>query len=328
MDLKKYQSKILNIANIIEKFDIPAFDCSKEFYLRNNINPTLAVVLTSNDPGCVSYTKGIKRFSSEQGVNFLQFSSHDAESLKKIIIDLNANPKVHGIIIMYPTGYGIKDTVFMNMVDPLKDVEGLHYSYLGYLVQYEKFRDAEQLRKLVIPPTAKGILSIFKRYYIYFEEFRKQRGFYPENLTYNPFELEGKRITIINDSLAVGRSLALMMLNENAYVQICHQYTPFDKTLESVKLSDIVISAVPSDKFVIPTEFVPENSILFDISFNGNFDYPSVFEKCLKIAPRWDLVEKGNRINDMTLNRLISNLFYLVNCSLPEEEIKKMKEIF
>ncbi|HOK37527.1 MAG: bifunctional 5,10-methylenetetrahydrofolate dehydrogenase/5,10-methenyltetrahydrofolate cyclohydrolase [Bacteroidales bacterium] len=322
---EEFNRKVLNIRHLIEKFDVPNFECTRLFYDQNNIHPCLAVVLTNDDVGCISYTKGIKNFCNSLAIKFKQYSVSDAKSLEEIIYNLNNDDEVHGILIMYPTGYGLKDTIFMNLVSPEKDVEGLSYSYLGYLVQFEKFLDAEQLRKLVIPPTAKGILSIFKRFYIDFEDFYNQRGFYPENVENNPFELEGKRVTIINDSLAVGRSLALMLLNENAYVQICHQYTPFEKTLESVSLSDIVISAVPSGKFKIPTKYVPQNSILIDISFEGNFDYPSVFEKCYKIAPRWDLVEKGNRINDMTLNRLVSNLFYLINSKLPEEELLKMK---
>jgi 5,10-methylene-tetrahydrofolate dehydrogenase/methenyl tetrahydrofolate cyclohydrolase len=250
-----------------------------------------------------------------------------ADELTQTIEKLNNDDSVHGIMVMYPSGYGIKDTTFMNMINPLKDIEGLHNSYLGYLVQFEKFRDPDRLRKLVIPPTAKGVLSILKRYAIDYDAFYQERGFYPENVETNPFDLEGKRVTVINDSLAVGRSMALMLLNENAYVQVCHEYTPFEMTLESVKNSDVVISAVPSSKFKIPTEFVPEKAIIIDISFEGNFDYPSVIEKCYKIAPRWDLVKKGNRINDMTLNRLISNLHYLVNASLPEETLKAMNDL-
>ncbi len=319
-----YKDKILNVQHLVEKYDIPSFSCTQTFYTQHHVIPCLAVILTSEDPGSVSYTRGIKRFCAANNVECKDFLVNSADDLSDTIQKLNEDSSVHGIMIMYPTGYGVKDTTFMNMVNPIKDVEGLHNTNLGYLVQYEKFRDAEQLLKLVIPPTAKGILSILKRYYIDFEDFYKQRGFYPENVKHNPFDLEGKRVTVINDSLAVGRSLALMLLNENAYVQVCHQFTPFEKTLESVSLSDIVISAVPSNKFKIPSEYIPENSIIIDISFEGNFDYPSVFEKCYKIAPRWDLVEKGNRINDMTLNRLISNLHYLVNCCLPEETLKKM----
>ncbi len=318
--------KILDVKSIIDKYDLPAFACTRFFYEQNNIKPCLAVVLTSDDPGSISYTKGIKNFCAKNEVNCIDYKVSNKEELKNLINELNNNPDIHGIMIMYPSGYGVKDSYFMNMVNPIKDVEGLHYTYLGYLVQYEKFRDAENLKKLVIPPTAKGILSIFKRYYMLYEDFKKENNYYPDNLDNNPFNTEGKRVTIINDSLAVGRSLALMMLNENAYVQVCHAYTPFNKVLSSVSKSDYIISAVPSSKFKIPTEFVPENSIVIDISFEGNFEYPSVIEKCYRIAPKWDMCEKGNRINDMTLNRLISNLYYLINSGLPKEVLMKMAD--
>ncbi|MCK9256139.1 MAG: bifunctional 5,10-methylenetetrahydrofolate dehydrogenase/5,10-methenyltetrahydrofolate cyclohydrolase [Bacteroidales bacterium] len=321
-----YFDKILNVKHLVEKYDIPVIECSQTFYEKHGIKPCLAVILTNEDPGSLSYTKGIIRFCNKNKIICRDYKVNSSQELVETIKTLNNDNEVHGIMVMYPTEYVEKDTVFMNMINPLKDVEGLHYSYLGYLVQFEKFRDPEHLQRLVIPPTAKGILSIFKRYCLDYQEFFNERAFYPENVKSNPFDLEGKRITIINDSLAVGRSLALMMLNENAYVQICHQYTPFEKVLESVSLSDIIISAVPSQNFKIPTDYVPKNSIVIDISFNGNFDYPSIFDKVYKIAPRWDLVEKNNRINDMTLNRLISNLQYLVNSALPEDDLRKMKQ--
>lgn len=317
-------SKIFNVKSLIEKFDFPVFDCISFHYGKEGIVPKLAVILTSNDPGSISYTKGIIRFCKNRNIICEDYQTDSKESLILLIEKLNKDDSVHGIMIMYPTGYEGKDSVFMNMVNPSKDVEGLNHVHLGYLVQFEKFRDPEKLQKLVMPPTAKGIMSIIKRYAINYDEFKLQNKYFPDNVESNPFNLEGKRVTIINDSLAVGRSLALMLLNENAYVQICHEYTPFNKVLSSVSKSDYVISAVPSDKFVIPTEFVPENSIVIDISFEGNFDYPSVIEKCYKIAPKWHLTEKGNRINDMTLNRLISNLYYLINSSLPKEVVKNM----
>jgi 5,10-methylene-tetrahydrofolate dehydrogenase/methenyl tetrahydrofolate cyclohydrolase len=319
--------KILDVKSLIEKYDMPAFACNHFFYEQNEISPCLAVILTSDDAGSISYTKGIKSFCKKNNINCLDFNVSNETLLIAKIEELNNDDSVHGIMIMYPTGYGTKDSKYMNMVNPMKDVEGLHHIYLGYLVQFEKFRDADNLKKLVIPPTAKGILSIIKRYAMKYEEFKQKNNYYPQNLDENPFNLEGKRITIINDSLAVGRSLALMLLNENAYVQVCHEYTPFNKVLSSVSKSDFIISAVPSAKFVIPTEFVPENSIVIDISFEGNFQYPSVIDKCFRIAPKWDLCEKGNRINDMTLNRLVSNLFYLINTGLPENVLKQMSGV-
>ena len=178
----------------------------------------------------------------------------------------------------------------------------------------------------MIPPTAKGIMYIFKRHFQIFEDYKKEHGVYPEIFAQNPYKIEGKNITIVNDSLAVGRSLALMFLNEHGSVQICHRFTPYEDILNAVKSSDYIISAVPSSKFVIPTEIIPAHSIVIDISFEGNFNYNTIFDKVLKISPWWNLVKKGNRINDMTLNRLISNLFYLIDSTLPDNILNELFE--
>ncbi|HOE06017.1 MAG TPA: tetrahydrofolate dehydrogenase/cyclohydrolase catalytic domain-containing protein [Bacteroidales bacterium] len=316
------QTKILHVSGIISKYDEPQYQCNKALFAQLGIQPVLAVVITSDDGGSRSYARGIERFCKLHGVECMNFETHNSTELEQTISEINSNSAIHGAIVMYPTGYGIKDVRFMNMLSPAKDVEGLHYSYLGYLVQFERFKDPEQLRKLVIPPTAKGILSLFKRNFLDYEEFFAQRGFYPQQLGHNPFNIEGKRFTIINDSLAVGRSLALMLLNEHGSVEVCHKFTPFEHILRTVALSDCIISAVPSKDFVIPTSAIPANAIVIDISFEGNFEYPSVIDKCFRIAPRWDLLEKGNRINDMTLHRLLSNLHYLIQAGLPDEALK------
>jgi 5,10-methylene-tetrahydrofolate dehydrogenase/methenyl tetrahydrofolate cyclohydrolase len=318
-------NKILNVKKLIEKYDIPVFKKQMATYKKYNIKPSMAVILTSEDSGSRSYLRGICNFCNDWGIEVKDYVTASSNELEELIATLNKS-EIHGIMIMYPTGYGIKDTYFMNCVDFTKDLEGLHNCHLGYLVQYEKFRDKKQLRKLIIPPTPKGIMYLFKRNYHYYEEYFNEKGFYPEKSENNPFEIEGKRITIINDSLAVGRSLALMMLNENGSVQDCHEYTPFEDVCNFVKASDFVISAVPSSKFIIPNEALCKDSIVVDISFEGNFSYPDVFNYVKKIAPRWDLVEKGNRINDMTLYRLISNLFYQVNSTLDDSVLREINE--
>lgn len=319
--------KILNISDLINDFDRVYFDNHREFYSRHGIYPSIAAVLTSPDSGSVSYMKGIRKFCLENGVIFSDYSTRSPQELDELIDSLNADRSVHGIMVMYPTQYGDKDTQFMNRVSPMKDVEGLNCENLGYLVQHEKFRDLKKLRKYVIPPTAKGILYIFKRYSEIYENIKDETGSYPDSLETNPFTLEGKKITVINDSLAVGRSLSLMLLNENASVQICHQYTDFKDIMKFTSNSDIVISAVPSGKFRIPSESVKPGSVCIDISFEGNFNYPEIFNRAYKTAPLWSLVEKGNRINDMTLNRLLSNLYYLINSTLEDSLLEKLKSI-
>ncbi len=318
-------SSIIDVKTLIERYDRPVMERTRTVYDEAGIHPTLAVVLTSDDPGSISYLKGIKRFGATYGVAVHDYSVANTSQLEECIRDLN-DSDVHGIMVLYPTPFEQKDTWFMNLVSPEKDVEGLHYSNLGYLVQFEKYRDIQQLRKLIIPPTAKGIMYILKRYAMMYDEHKESHGTYPDGEKNNPFVIESKRITIINDSLAVGRALALMMLNENGSVQVCHKFTPFDDTVKFVRQSDIIVSAVPSASFIIPTEAVSESAIVIDISFEGNFEYPSVMDKAFRIAPKWNLTEKGNRINDMTLHRLISNLFYLVTAKLPDEIVRTIVE--
>lgn len=319
------QDKLFDIKYIIEKFDKPIFEKNIELFEKNNIKPSLVCILTSDDPGSISYAKGIKGICKSYNIEFILDKINTKEELKEKIRYYNNNDKIHGIIVMYPTPFG-NDTHFMNLVSIEKDVEGLNHEYMGYLVQHEFYNDNENLRKLIIPPTAKGILYVLKRNYMVYEKYFSNYGRYPENLKENPFKLEGKKVVVINDSLAVGRSLALMLLNENASVRVCQKYTDYNDILKFVSFSDIIVSAVPSDEFTIPTKYLPERSIVFDISFEGNFEYPEVFERVYKISPKWNMVEKGNRINDMTLHRLISNLFYLINRKLPKEDLIELKE--
>ena len=318
------QNKLFNIKTIIDMFDKPIFEKNIELYKKNNINPSMACIITSDDLGSLSYSKGIKNICKKFNIGFKEFYAYSRQDLTDTINLCNKDDSISGIITLYPIDYG-KDTHFMNLVSFKKDVEGLNNEYLGYLMQHEKFQDEYGLRKLIIPPTAKGILYVLKRYNRIFELHKKTFGKYPDVVKENPFNLNGKKVTIINDSLAVGRSLAVMFLNENASVRVCQKYTDYKDILNFVSNSDIVVSAVPSKKFIIPTTFIKENSIIFDISFNGNFEYPSIYNNVYKISPMWRLVKKGNRINDMTLHRLISNLFYLTNRNLPKQDLIELK---
>lgn len=321
------KDKIFNVNTIIELFDKPIFKKNLQLFNDFGYNPKICCILTSNDEGCLSYIKGIENICNQYSIGFEQCESSNAEGLEKIIKDKNNDDSVTGIIVMYPTPYkSYNDTYFMNLVDVNKDVEGLNNVNLGYMIQYEMFADEYNLRKNVIPPTAKGILYLMKRYYRLYEKQKNNFGKYPDDIQENPFKIEGASITIINDSLSVGRSLALMFLNENASIRVCQKYTDKKDIMKFISVSDIVVSAVPDKNFIIPSQIIKEGSIIFDVSFEGNFEYPKIFDKVYKIAPKWDLTNKGNRINDMTLNRLLSNLFYLANYKLPDDALYELKD--
>ncbi len=322
------EHRFIEVERLIEEYDIPEFERRQAVFEAMGIAPALAVIVAGEDKGSLSYMKGIRRFCAAHNIRFAGISVGSGAEMADAIQRLNKDDETDGIMVMYPTPFEEKDTYFMNLVTPEKDVEGLHNSHLGFLVQFEKFRDISGLKKLVVPPTAKGILYIFKRYRELYDSYYKTNGSYPDGLDSNPFVIEGSRFTVINDSPAVGRSLALMLLNENGSVRLCHKYTPREEILRLCGNSDVVISAVPGGGFVIPTPRIKEGSIIIDISFEGNFEYPSVLEKAYMTAPRWDLMQKGNRINDMTLYRLLSNLFYLIDSGLPPDVLRKMNAGF
>ena len=319
--------RIIDIKNLIELYDEPFLEENVNILKEHDTFPSLAVVKTSDDEGARSYIKGIEKICHRYGVHFFSYQSDNQDQLEKTISKINTDPKIDAALIMYPTPFEKADREFMNLVSEEKDVEGLRFTNLGYLVQFKKFLDPFGLRKLVIPPTSKGILYVLKRYRALYDKYHDVYGKYPENLRENPFKILGKKVSIVNDSLSVGKSLALMLMNENASVRVCQKFTDIQDIYQFTKLSDIIVSAVPVEGWKIPTEYVPSDSIIFDIAFEGNFEYPEIYDKCFCITPRWDETVKGNRINDMTLTRLISNTLYLSNKKLPDDVLKKIYEI-
>jgi len=315
---------IIDIKLLIELYDQPVLKKNIEILSKNGVKPSLAVVCTSNDPGSISYIKGIQQACDKYSIMIADYSADSIGDLERIILEINNRNDILASIILYPTPYDIHDREFMNMLNMEKDVEGLHFTNLGYLVQFKKHLDPFGLRKLVIPPTSKGILYIIKRYHLLFEMAFEKSGKYLFNYHENPFQLQGKKVTIVNDSLSVGKSLALMMMNENASVRVCQQYTDIQDIYHFTQFSDILVSAVPVSGWHIPSKYVSKNAIIFDIAFEGNFNYPEIYDQCFCIAPRWDETHKGNRINDMTLTRLVSNTLYLANQMIPDGEIKKI----
>ena len=131
-------SKILNVEQLIETFDTPFFEKHNRIYQKHHIVPKMAAILPTDDPGSISYMKGIANFCKSHSIGFEDFMVKSRDELENTIHRLNKSD-VHGFMVMYPANCGVKDTYFMNMINPEKDVEGLHYSNQGYLVQFEKY---------------------------------------------------------------------------------------------------------------------------------------------------------------------------------------------
>lgn len=175
------------------------------------------------------------------------------------IESLNKDKSIHGILVQLPLPNHLNALNIMNKIDPAKDVDGFHPINSGnLLIGKESF----------IPCTPKGILTIFNELNI---------------------KLEGKDVVIVNHSNIVGKPLALLLLNRNATVSVCHIYTK--DLVKYTSTADILIVGVGKPNF-IKKDMIKDGSIVIDVGINrvegktfGDVDFEDVKEKVYAITP-------------------------------------------
>lgn len=198
----------------------------------------LAVIIVGEDPASQSYVNGIRRFADDTGVEckVLELSgSISQETLIHKIMELNRDTKITGIMLQTPLPDHMVQDEVVQAIDPDKDVEGIHARNLGRLVS----RNA-----LVQPCTPKAVMRMLRS---------------------NGIELRGSRVTVIGRSTIVGTPMALMLMDEDATVTLCHSQTRSLK--ESVYNADIVVAAA-GKKHLVTADMVDENMIIMDVGTN------------------------------------------------------------
>jgi 5,10-methylene-tetrahydrofolate dehydrogenase/methenyl tetrahydrofolate cyclohydrolase len=259
--------------------------------IRKNIqklgfSPGVGIVLGCDDLGCVTYHKWLMKDCEELGINARDIAVNSGMELVKTVARLNQDDKTHGIFIFYPLRYpDIKDDEVMDLVDPDKDIEGLHAVNLGYLNKYRKRMDGSDHRCMT-PCTARAVIKTAKR------------GFGDTCFT-------GKTVLIINDSLRIGRPLSAMVANLKATPILCHQNTQAEHLQQFVKLADVIVSAVPAPGYQIKTEWIKDGTLCFDLSGQGNFDYDALDARGI---PYTDTTK--NSIGKVTRAMALLNLTY------------------
>lgn len=186
------------------------------------------------------------------------------------IQELNRNENVHGILLQHPVPDHIDEMACFLSIDVSKDVDGVNPNTFGRMaMQMDSFKCA----------TPYGIITLLKHYNI---------------------QIEGKEAVVIGRSPILGKPMAMMLLNENATVTICHSRT---KNLpDVVRRADIVVAAVGRPKFV-QADWIKEGCVLVDAGYNpgniGDIDLENCISKCSAYTP----VPGG--VGPMTINRLI-----------------------
>jgi methylenetetrahydrofolate dehydrogenase (NADP+)/methenyltetrahydrofolate cyclohydrolase len=258
---------------------------------QRGIRPGLAVVLAGDDAASRVYVRNKVLASEETGVRSTLFelpSSVSENELLGTVAKLNADASVHGILVQLPLPKHVNAAKVLEAVSPLKDVDGFHEANLGALL-------AGQPR--VVPCTPAGVMRL---------------------LDHAKVPLSGRRAVVIGRSNIVGKPLALLLLQRDATVTLCHSKTA---QLENVtREADILVAAIGRAKLVGPAMVKPGACVvdvgvnrLADGSLAGDVDYDAV-----KNIAGWITPVPGG-VGPMTIAMLLANC---VNAALQPEAKK------
>lgn len=231
-------------------------------FQRKNTVPGLAVIEVGNDPSSRVYWERKKKLCEQLGFNFFPYQLEEGISqndIEKLIIKLNEDEKVHGIIVQLPLPSHLNERAIVKQVNPFKDVDGLNPLSIGNLAIGQGG---------MRPCTPAAVIAL---------------------LDYYGIQIEGKHVVILGRSNIVGKPLALMLINRGATVTVCHSKT-VDLT-QYTKGADILCVAIGKPNFV-KNHMVKEGSIVIDIGINqlngkitGDVDYSDVFQRVGRITP-------------------------------------------
>ncbi len=240
--------------------------------------PGLAVVLVGEDPASAVYVRNKNKTCEKLG--FESFSHHLSENtsekeLLDIILTLNQNNSVNGILVQLPLPSQINSQKVLEFIDPQKDVDGFHPINFGHLAGGGN---------PLTPCTPAGIMEMLKFYNI---------------------DIEGKHAVILGRSNIVGKPMAFLLLKQNATVTICHSRT---KNLQNIAQSaDILVAAIGKPNFVT-AEMVKPGAVVIDVGINrvddklvGDVSFNEVAEKAGYLTP----VPGG--VGPMTIAMLMQN---------------------
>jgi len=250
-----------------------------ELQARSGVRPGLAAILVGEDPASKLYVKNKQKACDAAGIyvdeHKLSASTTQAELLA-LIEKVNADPKVHGILVQLPLPKQIDSKVILDAVDPHKDADGFHPYNMGRLVEGTA---------MFTPCTPKGVIKMIES---------------------TGVAIEGRRAVVVGRSNIVGKPAALLLMHRNATVTVCHSKT---RDLPGVcREAEILVVAIGKAKFVT-ADMVREGAVVVDVGVNrlsdgtfvGDVDFGPVSERAGWISP----VPGG--VGPMTIAMLLDN---------------------
>ena len=250
-----------------------------ETLAKKSVTPGLAVIMVGANPASAVYVRNKIRACKEVGIQSFQYDFPDdanPEVILKLIEELNGRKDVHGILVQLPLPPQFSISQILQTISAEKDVDGFHLYNVGGLV----------VGDTVFPPcTPYGVVKL---------------------LEHEGIELEGKNVGVVGASNIVGKPMALMLMQRDATVCICHAKTR--DLAQFTILADILVVAAGKPNLIVP-QMVKTGAVVIDVGINrlpdgrlvGDADFNGLLEKASDITP----VPGG--VGPMTVTMLMFN---------------------
>ena len=261
---------------------------------QGNPKPGLATVLVGDDPASAVYISGKQKASAEAGIEgFDHRLAHDTshEEVSRLLQRLNDDPAVSGILLQLPTPPQVDGSALTELIDPLKDVDGLTPISAGLLAKG---------RPGLRPCTPEGVMELLRRHDV---------------------ALEGAEAVVVGRSDLVGKPLSALLLAANATVTTCHSRT---RDLPEVcRRADILVAAVGRPE-MIDGDWIKPGATVIDVGINritdeddrtrlvGDVDFTAAAEVAGAITP----VPGG--VGPMTIAMLLRNTLLAARAAAEE----------
>ena len=227
------------------------------------LTPGLATVLVGDDPASAVYVRMKREDCAQVGIeSFHHEPAADVsrEDLAALLAELNADPRVHGILLQLPLPDHLDDAEMTALIDPAKDVDGLTPTNAGLLMHG---------REALVACTPMGVMEL---------------------LEHAGVELSGANAVVVGRSQLVGKPLAQLLLAANATVTHCHSRTR-DLAAEC-RRADVIVAAA-GQRDLIQADMVGEGAVVIDVGTNrtdqgtltGDVDYEAVSQVAGAITP-------------------------------------------
>jgi methylenetetrahydrofolate dehydrogenase (NADP+)/methenyltetrahydrofolate cyclohydrolase len=246
---------------------------------KSGLTPGLAVILVGANAASQIYVRNKIRACNDVGIRSFKYEYPETVNPRTVIAKieaLNADPEVHGILVQLPLPARFDLPQVLEAISPDKDVDGFHLYNVGGLV----------IGNTVFPPcTPYGVLKLLES----------------ENIS-----LEGKNVVVVGASNIVGKPMALMLMQRDATVCICHAKTR--DLAQFTLLADILVVAAGHPNLILP-QMVRTGAVVIDVGINrlpdgrlvGDVDFEGVRQKASAITP----VPGG--VGPMTVTMLLVN---------------------